>query len=339
MLVTIAAWLHDLDPFLWRITPGFGLRWYGLSYVVGFLLAWGVLRWLAHRKRILITPAQVGDAMLLLIVGVAIGGRLGYLLLYQPSLLIEFTSAPPFWGALAIHRGGMASHGGMIGVAAACVFIAKRAKAPALHIMDCVALVAPIGLALGRLANFINGELLGRIVARPGEPAPWWSVRYPQELGERLQEGVTPAQALERMQFLSQFGETAEAAFARMPDGLRSGDPAVREALKQLLHARHPSQLYQACAEGVLVLIVLVVVWRRPRRPGVVTAWFAVVYGIGRIITEFYRLPDVGVSGIGPLSRGQTLSALMVLAGIALLIWRMKRPAERIGGLLTSAED
>ncbi len=336
---TLAAWLHDLDPFLWRFTPTFGLRWYGLSYVASFVIAWLFLTWLARTKRILLTPDQVADAMLVLILGVAVGGRLGYILLYQPSLFIEFTSAAPWWGALAIHQGGMASHGGIVGVMIACWWIARHTKTPTLHIFDCAALVAPIGLMLGRFANFINGELLGRIVAGPGEHAPWWSVRYPQELGERFDEGVSPRQMHDRTALLESFTlpqETYDTGLNRLMDALQKGEPAARTAVEPLLNARHPSQLYQAFAEGILILTVLVILWRTPRSPGVITAWFVIVYGVGRIATEFYRLPDVGVQGIGPLSRGQSLSVLMVLCGIALLIWRKKKPTERIGGLSTS---
>ncbi|MCA9293098.1 MAG: prolipoprotein diacylglyceryl transferase [Phycisphaerales bacterium] len=341
MVFTLATWLHDLDPFLWRITPSFGVRWYGLSYVLSFGLAWLLLSWLARTKRILLSPEQVTDAMLFLILGVALGGRLGYIVLYQPALLWEFTSAPPFWGALAIHKGGMASHGGMVGVLVACWLIARRAKAPALHLADCVALVAPIGLMLGRLANFVNGELLGRIVAGPGEAAPWWSVRFPQEFKERMAEGVTPAQVVQREQLLGGFArpnDTIDMAFDRMMDAVRAENGVLRGQLEQLVNARHPSQLYQAFAEGLVVLVVLAFVWRKPRRPGVVAAWFLIVYGVGRIVTEFYRLPDVGVRGVGPLSRGQSLSAVMVLCGVGLLVWRMKKPAERIGGLVVHSK-
>lgn len=337
MLITLAAWLHDLDPFLWRITPTFGVRWYGLSYVVSFALAWLLLTWLARTRRILLAPEHVADAMLLLILGVAIGGRLGYIFLYQPTLLTEVSSAPPFWGVLAIHKGGMASHGGMVGVAIACWVIARRANVPRLHIADCVALIAPIGLMLGRLANFVNGELLGRIVAGPGKPAPWWSVRYPQELKERIAEGVAPDQLLEREMLLAAHAtpnDTMDIAFDRMMDALRRGDAALRVELEAMLNARHPSQLYQAFAEGLVVLVALALIWCTPRRPGVIAAWFLIVYGFGRIATEFYRLPDQGIRGVGPLSRGQVLSAVMVIAGTGLLIWRMKKPADRIGGLL-----
>lgn len=348
-MLTLGAWLHDLDPYAFRLSGGFGLRWYGLAYVAGFIAAWLVLVRLARRGRILIGADRVPDLILAVVVGTLVGGRLGYVLIYQPSLLVEFTSSAPWWGLLAINNGGMASHGGMIGIILACWMLARWCRVPALHVMDLMALVAPIGIFFGRMANFVNGELLGRVAAPPGEPAPWWSVKYPQELLERfgqpsIEDGtsllttphrvpgeLTPMQAEDLRAALSLLQAPEESnlelAAVRAVDLIQAGDAQAKEVFAPLLTARHPSQLYQALAEGVILGILLWFIWMKPRRPGVVGAWFLIIYGVGRIATEFVRLPDshLAVQRIMGLSRGQWLSALMIIAGAVALAWITSR--------------
>lgn len=345
-----AAWLHTLDPFVIQFTPTIGVRWYGLAYLVGFLVAWWLLRTLAKRRTILLTPEQVGDAMLALVIGVFVGGRLGYVLLYQPSLLIQFTSTPPWWGLLAINQGGMASHGGMIGVILACLWIAHRTKVPALHLMDIGTLAAPAGLCFGRIANFINGELLGRIVARPGEPGPWWSVRFPQELLSGHAPELTPDQQSRLLALLDvvapgwdqESGIGYVGAVDRLISAVQSGAGDVARELATLLAARHPSQLYQAIAEGPVLFGALALIWMKPRRPGVIGSWFLMIYGALRILTEHWRLPDDHLQAptmLG-LSRGQWLSALMIIAGAAALTLILTRKRRQpIGGWRRAKSD
>lgn len=333
--LTLAAWLHDLSPFLWRISGDFGLRWYGLAYVLGFAFAWWWLTRLARRGRLLLAPEAVGDFILAAVVGTLLGGRLGYVIVYQPDLFTEWLPGPPWWGLLAINKGGMASHGGMVGMIIACALFARRHKIPTLHLMDCLAFASPAGVLLGRLANFINGELLGRVVAPPGTTGPWWSVQFPQELLERRTEDQM-FELAERLPPGPVIGQSDAAWATDVIAELHAGNEVVAEALRAGLHARHPSQLYQAFAEGVVVALVLLAVWLRPRRPGVVVAWFLMVYGVGRVMTEFWRLPDAQFGDAGRiygLSRGQWLSTLMIVAGAALLAWVMARSrAERVGG-------
>ena len=352
MTATLAAWVHSLDPWIVQFTPTFGIRWYGVSYLLGFAMAYFVLLRLSKTGRSLIPAERLPDAMMWLVGGVLIGGRLGYVLFYQPSLFVQFDGSFPFWGVLAINQGGMASHGGIAGVIVASVRIARgwRAqdgsivgRAPVLHVTDLVALVAPIGLFLGRIANFINGELLGRIVAGAGERAPWWSVRYPQELrgwnapGVRVEGEHTPALTLAQQDEL-----TGLVLKVRQPDDTypRAIDRLIEHAgefsaeLARVVSARHPSQLYQAAAEGIAVGVALWLIWCKPRRPGVIGAWFLIVYGALRIVTEFYRLPDAHLIAprIAGLSRGQWLSVAMIVAGMLLLVWRRTRPDEPLGG-------
>ncbi len=167
-------WVHDLSPFLIRFGENFGLRYYGLAYVLGFVGAF----WLLHRYhrsgRSLLPSAKIGDLMFLLILGVFLGGRLGYFVLYQPHVLRHDPAQ-----LLRVWEGGMASHGGFLGVTLALVWFARSQKIPFLHLGDLVASVTALGLMLGRVANFINGELWGK----PAAVA--WAVVFPLS-GDRL---------------------------------------------------------------------------------------------------------------------------------------------------------
>jgi len=276
------------------------------------------------------------------ILGTLVGGRIGYAAFYRPSLFIDFDGSFPFWGLLKINEGGMASHGGMIGLVIASIFIARRTKRPALHIIDAVCLTGPVGVVFVRCANFINGELLGRVVAQPGEPAPWWSVRYPTEFLERPMDIANPEQReralweiVDRNNLMLP-GDSPSDALNRLLAQLRTGNAQLAEEIAPILTARHPTQLYQAFAEGVVIFIALWLVWMKPRKPGIVCAWFLVLYGIGRIITEIWRLPDAHLASarLMGLSRGQWLSAAMILVGLGLFAYIRKCAADPIGGWL-----
>lgn len=334
---TLGAWLHDLDPFVVRFTDTFGVRWYGLAYVAGFAAAWWILKTLSRRAMIRVKEDRVADLIVAVIVGTLVGGRLGYVLIYNQALLWDFRATVPWWGLLAINEGGMASHGGMIGIVLACWWFARRSGLPPLHVMDCLALASPVGVFLGRVANFVNGELLGRIVAMPGERAPWWAVKFPQELMEGHAPPLTESQREELVRLIEDVagpGASAEEGFRQVLHAVRHGDANVASRLEPLISARHPSQLYQAIAEGIVVgaAVWLVFLWRRPAA-GVVTAWFLIVYGVGRMLTEVVRLPDahLAVPRIAGLSRGQWLSAAMAAVG-AWLLWRAAGGGRSRGG-------
>lgn len=361
--MTLATWFHNLGPFAFRITQDFGLRWYGLSYAMGFVAGWMLLRFLCKRGACRIPFERVGDAVLLAVMGVVVGGRLGYVIFYEPTLITKWDpSSPPWWGVLMINHGGMASHGGMIGVIIASFFIARGFKtttgarvgtSPVLHILDTLALIASPGLGLGRLANFINGELLGKIVAKPGEPAPWWAVRFPQELESAYMKAdgggghrpvLSPDQFRSFEAVIEPFripGRTIEDVIPTVLRKIQSGDHALARALEPFISARHPSQLYQAFTDGIIVFGFTWFIARKPRYPGVVGCWFLISYGILRILTEFYRLPDAQLADQRPmgLSRGQWLSAAMVVVGfiaLPIVIGRAKKHGGRkMGGWLS----
>ncbi len=328
-MLTLAAWLHDLDPFLWRITDTFGLRWYGLSYVAGFIAAWLILHHLARRRSLPLRPEAVPDLIMAVVLGALLGGRLGYALFYKPHLFTLRLDHPPWWGLIAINEGGMASHGGMIGVILASAWFAHREKLSLFLVTDALALVAPIGLCFGRIANFINGELLGSIVANPGQPAPWWAVRFPQELLDRPPP-LTAEQSQRLADLLLNYANPADLdpesdATIRMIASLQRGQPGLADHLAPLISARHPSQLYQAFTEGLLLLSALWLIWlfshTARRVPGFISAGFLILYGVGRVLTELIRLPDAHLASplILGLSRGQWLSLAMIALGAVVL--------------------
>lgn len=327
-MLTLAAWLHDLDPVALDLGP-IAIRWYGLAYLAGFVIGAWLLRLLARRGRVRIRPESALDFILYVGVGVIVGGRLGYCLLYRPELFVDLDpSSFPWWGVLRINDGGMASHGGMIGLLVGAWLFARRQRVATLHLLDALALVGPPGLLLGRLANFVNGELLGRIAARAGEPAPWWSVKYPQELLERPGEtSLTNEQLLELYRVTgSEPLDAFDVVAMRAISMVQAGNEEVQRAIAPMLNARHPSQLYQALVEGVILMGVLWWIWRKPRRDGVIVSWFLILYGIGRVVTEVWRLPDSHFATGRPmgLSRGQWYSIALALAGAALL-WIVTR--------------
>ena len=348
MPLTLAAWLHDLDPFAIQFTESFGLRWYGLSYLAGFVAGYLLIRRVTTAGISSLHPDKVADFIVALALGVVVGGRLGYVFFYQPSLLTQFTSDLPFWGVLAINEGGMASHGGIVGTIVASGWFAWRHGHRWLHLLDLMAFGAPLGLMFGRLANFINGELYGRVC----DPAFRWAVQFPQELYERLPRprngwspdpgaavypvveplGVSRAGWFNALaDYPSPVAGVGDAARAfvhakldRALDLIRAGGEQaqpVAAAMAEVLPTRHPSQLYAATLEGLLVFAVLFLLWSRPRRTGVIGAWFCIVYAVARFTGEFFRLPDeqIGLQALG-LSRGQWLSVPVLLTGVVALI-------------------
>ena len=340
------AWLHDFNPVVLKFTEALAVRWYGLAYIAGFVTAWLVLTRLARRRLIMLTPERVGDAIMAVVVGVIVGGPPGYAVFYKPELLWTFTSSPPWWDLLSINKGGMASHGGMIGVIIACWVVSRGRRledgtregaVPVLHVWDVMALASPFGLFFGRLANFINGELLGKIVALPGKPAPWWAVKYPQELlgSEDPARLMPPADAAAREAALTALidkvrlpNDSADRGLHRLIDAVQHGNKELARQLEPLVSARHPSQLYQAAAEGLVLALVVWSVWYFKRATlGLTGAAWLVTYGVLRIATEFWRLPDahLKVQRIAGLSRGQWLSVLMIAAGLVLAFFAAKR--------------
>ncbi|QDU72798.1 prolipoprotein diacylglyceryl transferase [Mucisphaera calidilacus] len=329
--------LHTLEPIIFTI-PGIGLpiRWYGIAYLTGFLLAYLLIRRVINAGNSPLKTDDAADLIIQVALGLVIGGRLGYVLFYDPKLLIEFTSDMPYWSTLAINRGGMASHGGMIGAIAAAWIFARRHNIPLLHLLDLIAFAGPPGVFLGRVANFINGELYGR----PCPPDFPLAVRFPQEL---LDWAADPESRLTPlMRQLPHLGETPLNWAHRAIAHIQQHDADVIAIIEPALTPRHPSQLYAALLEGLVVFIALAITWTRPRTPGIVGGTFCCTYALMRIANECFRMPDAHLLNrefaITGITRGQWLSVALFLLGLAIIILVKRTQAQPLGGWLRSTQ-
>lgn len=300
-----AYYLHDISPHVVRFSEKFALHWYGLAYVLGFCLCYLVMRDLARRGLSPLREDAVADFITLVAVfGVVLGGRLGFMLFYNFD---EFIHRP--WILFLLNQGGMASHGGILGVALFLLWYARKHHIRWTALGDALVCGAPLGVMLGRIANFVNGELFGRVTAVP------WAVKFPTEL--------------QHSDYYAQGGVDAGLPpdLAHSPDIIAwfQAQPGGVARLEELLHPRHPSQLYEAVGEGLLPFLVLYVTRRRfPNLPqGMLTGIFFLLYAVARISLEFVRQPDSGSSLIMGLTKGQFLTLFMVLAGLAFLAFSL----------------
>jgi phosphatidylglycerol:prolipoprotein diacylglycerol transferase len=339
--------VHNFDPFLWQIYGNFGVRWYGMAYLAGFICAYFLIHKMALRNKAQIPVRLVSDFITYSAIGILIGGRVGYVLFYSPELLWQFKSELPFWGVLAVNEGGMASHGGILGLILACMLFARANRLNTLHLLDWASICGPIGIFFGRIANFINGELVGR-------PAPAdfpLGIKFPSDIF--LWPSQEPAKMRDLATVVEKLGvgreswlslvEKSHTEFASQMSvhemlnkivlAIQEGNQAVTDAIAPLLVLRHPSQLYAAAGEGLLLFILLGLVWYKPRKPGVIAALCVVFYAIIRIVDEQFRMPDAQIGfGFMGLTRGQMLSGVMFGIGLFLLLFWGRRMAQPLGG-------
>lgn len=304
-----AYYVHHLSPFLVEFAHGIGVRWYGLAYVAGFLVGIALYKRLAKQGYSDLRPEAVSDFIIWgAIFGVVLGGRLGYMLFYDFD---AFRADPLVF--FRIWDGGMASHGGIVGLALYTLWYARRHKASWRNLCDNLVVVAPLGLFFGRLANFINGELFGRVASVP------WAMQFPKELytapDAELSAAVQAATAI----------NPAWNTPAAIEEAARSS-AQLRLELAQILTPRHPSQLYEAALEGAVLFTLLWVLRTRVRLPnGVLTGVFFIAYAVLRVTGEVFREPDAPLTG--PFTRGQFLSFFLVLIGLAFLLFARLRPS------------
>lgn len=340
-------YIHQLSPFALQLSDNFGIRWYGLAYLAGFLIAYLFMDYMARNKKILMTREQVGDFITYGAIGVLAGGRLGYALFYSPDLLTQFSGAFPFWGVLEVHKGGMASHGGILGVLFASWVYGKKHNIPFWHLQDMTTFAGALAFFFGRIANFINGELYGREA-----PASFsWAVQFPQEIYhwgsqefEKLKALAPAVQTIGQdsslwLELVQRYDHSAREQINHIKElivlGTQSHNQDLLVALGPVLTPRYPSQLIQAVLEGLLVFIVLVVIYRKPQKIGVLSGVFGFGYCLARIIGEQYRLPDYGIGyQLFGLTRGQWLSIGMAAVALAILIYYWRKPGEKVGGWL-----
>ncbi len=336
-----ATYVHQLDPVIidlfGKLPP---LRWYGLAYLAGFLAGYVLLKRLAERKLWVMEPEKTADFIAAAaLLGVFIGGRLGHVFFYQ---IPKYGWASFMDDPLVLFRvweGGMASHGGILGLAIFTFFYARKHKVSWAGLADGLCVVGPIGLLCGRIANFINGELYGRVASGVA-----WAVKFPDTLSKpelpeygRFNDALDaavkadPAFA-ERIKKISEQGyaDPPAAYFHELIATNRESD-AVNEAIAPYLEARHPSQLYEGLLEGALVFAILWIVRVRfPKAPnGMITGLFFGLYATFRIFAEAFREPDAKWVIEGVLTMGQFLSLFMYLfaAGFFLFAFRKSRAA------------
>ena len=349
MIVEGVGYLHNLDPIALQVTQSFAIRWYGLAYVAGFLIG-GITTYMfvalgtSPLKKELVVDLVTNTAF-----GTIIGGRLGYCLFYDPNLFVTFSSEAPFWGVFAMHKGGMASHGGILGLVLACVHFSWKYKLPAMHLMDLTTIGGSLGIAFGRVANFINGELVGRECPADSSLA----MRFPQDVHawpsyepERLktlvpvveQIGIAQERWLEAVSSVTYSSKSFQFVHQTLDSvvaGVQAQNMALASTLAPLLTPRYPSQLIAALLEGFVVFLVVTYLFAKPRRPGMVGAGFIFSYTLMRILSESWRMPDahLGFQLLG-LTRGQWLSAALFFLGVVLLRRSLKSESEECGGWL-----
>lgn len=299
----LATFLHSFGPFVFRIGD-LGPRWYGLSYVLSALVAYWLYKRLATRGYTDLKPEKVADFITWAgLFGVLVGGRVGWIIFYG----FKEPHENPWW-MLEVWKGGMASHGGILGLVLVTYVLSRRWKVSWTSIGDTLCVVATAGLFLVRCANFINGELIGK----PADVA--WAVQFPRELLDTPvgRDEIAPkvTEALHR---------PIEGIVETLPR-----DAETNRVLREYLTPRHPSQLYEALLEGALLFSILWFMRTRCRVPrGVLTGSFFILYATARIIGEVFREPDPAWA-VGSFSAGQFLSLFMYGIGAAFVVWGIR---------------
>jgi phosphatidylglycerol:prolipoprotein diacylglycerol transferase len=293
----------EIDPVLLHIYGPVAIRWYAVSYIVSLTLGWWLIVKTLRNKPLWTNPPfkgkppatvdDIGDFFVWATLGVIVGGRLGWVVIYGTILCsvspehagfcqglpMEFLTKP--WRIFAAWEGGMSFHGGVLGVVVATWLFAKKRGINVWSLGDLVCIAEPIGGFFVRIANFVNGELWGRTTDVP------WGIVFCNDTLRRLNHGICPAGDL----------------------------------------PRHPSQLYEAALEGIVMFVVLQVclrVFRLHERPGLICAIFFTLYAVFRFTVEFFREPDTAF--VGWLSMGMALSVLMIAAGCSLIWFVLQRP-------------
>lgn len=313
----LATYIHNLDPVLLPITDGLQVRWYGFAYLMGFVCGFLLLRHMAKKNLWVLKPEQTGDFMAALgILGVFVGGRLGSILFYQipEDGLQPFLDDPLL--VFKVWKGGMASHGGILGIVIFTWFYAKKHKVSWTGLGDGVCVVAPIGLFFGRVANFINGELYGRVAHGVS-----WAMKFPLSIpNEKFMEVWDECVAVDPE--LGRYHPSFELLLSASRE-----NEEVLQVLGSYVEPRHPSQLYEAFLEGALLFGILW--WVRVRYPkaphGMITGLFFGLYAMFRIIGEQFREPDAAMVWV--FTKGQFFSLFMFFfaAGFLYSAWKKGR--------------
>lgn len=329
-----ATYVHHLDPIIFVIGKGLALRWYGLAYLIGFLLGFLLLKNLSQKGLWVIQGEKIADFIAATaFFGVFLGGRLGYVLFYMiPDQGWDRVAQDP-WMIFRVWEGGMASHGGLLGLIGFTYFYAKKHQLSWAGLADGLCVVGPLGLMCGRIANFINGELYGRIATN----LPW-AVKFPTAFDDsKAPESSRWNEAFQAAMDADPNFSARISALWEQPNILGNTystellnasreSQTVREAIAPFLEDRHPSQLYAAFLEGALIFAVLWLIRTKyPKAPkGLLTGLFFGLYATGRIVGEFFREPDSAWVIQNLLTRGQFLSLFLYLFAAGFLIYSLR---------------
>ncbi|MDR2013624.1 MAG: prolipoprotein diacylglyceryl transferase [Rhodanobacter sp.] len=270
-------WFVDINPIAFSLGP-VQVHWYGIMYLLSFAVAWWLGQGRCKAGRLPVTSEQFSDLAFYVMLGVILGGRIGYMIFYDTATLIHEPLS-----LIRVWQGGMSFHGGLLGVLLAGLIWTWRNDVNFFDTVDFVAPLVPIGLGLGRLGNFIGGELWGRRTDLP------WGMIFPRSL--------------------EWLDKTRDDLYRMYLDGLLNHE------------VRHPSQVYEFALEGVVMFTVLWIYSRKPRPRYAVSGLFALLYGVFRFSVEFFREPDVqlGFLAFDWVTMGQILSLPLILVGVLLL--------------------
>ena len=363
----MAKWtyLHNMDPFILALTENVGLRWYSMAYIASFFLAYVLLTQRIKKNETALSKTDLMDLIFYVALGVVLGGRLGYALFYAPYLFTEWGADFPYWELIAIHKGGLASHGGIVGLISAVCWFAWRRKLSAFHCLDMTVLGGTIGIFFGRVANFINGELYGRVI----EKTAWLSVQFPQEMIQwvsdkntralndlslavsQLKNPISQGTWRDWVYQLESTGQQQSQIYSvvyALIKAVETGHQEVISSLKAVLSHRHPSQIYQALLEGLLPFLIIWLVWKKRAffirlfpflkepsvqlskkealRPGLIAGIWCLCYSVARIAGEQFRMPD-GHIGLQALelTRGQWLTLFMLIGLVIYFVLVFKK--------------
>ncbi len=315
----LATYIHHMDPVIFDVYGPIKLRWYGMGYLMAFIAGYLLLRWLSRKKLWVLGEEKVADFIAYgAFFGVFLGGRLGYILFYQIPKEGGWDELVHDPGMIyRVWDGGMASHGGILGLVLFTYYYARKHKVSWTGVGDGLCVVAPIGLGIVRCANFINGELYGRVTHGVS-----WAMKFPEALmhnGQHVEAIREAAPLAPDVYHIPSYGGQIQYLIAQSRT-----NPELLQILGKHLETRHPSQLYEALLEGLVLFCILFFVRIKfPKLPhGVLTGLFFLFYAIFRIIVEGFREPDSAMVWI--FTKGQFYSIFMIGAGLAFLAYGWK---------------
>lgn len=328
MLELLAVYIQNWDPVIFHLTETLALRWYGLAYVAGFVVGYFILKNLSRRNMWVVPEEKVSDVVTYTaFFGIFLGGRLGYVLFYMiPDHGLSYVLNDPLV-IFRVWEGGMSAHGGAMGIFFFTLIYSRMNKISWTGLGDCIGVVAPVGILFGRFANFINGELYGRVTQG------WWGIKFPKDLMENGQFSDAMAEAAQVnpgvQPLLDQYGYSGRALDGVL--ALARKDPALEQVIGNHVETRHASQLYEGLLEGLLLFLILygVRIAFPKLRFGVLSGLYFLLYGIFRILVEQVREPDASIvfaETWAEMTKGQFYSVFMIIIGLSFITWAFTRP-------------